>query len=121
MGSRYGSPIEVNMSKIPKRDKTTRMPKIDLVLAKKDDKPYILAGTADFKRNMFRPANNVTSDALIAVRDYLISTMPEDGQNMSGVEWEDNDKIVKLVVCIYDKSNEEVKDDNSKTVLQNSN
>lgn len=104
--------------KIPKKDKTTKMPKINLVLAKKDDKPYILAGTVDFKKVMFRPANNVTVDALETVRDYLIETMPEDQQSMNGIEWKDKDKTVKLIVCVY-KNEEESNNEDNKTDVQN--
>lgn len=103
------------MRKIPKKSKTGRLPKINIVVAKKNDKPHILAGTIDFDKVLFKPANDVTEDALEAVRDYLIETMPDSPEKMNGVQWNLKDKTIKLFVCVFDNDKEGNQDENSAT------
>ena len=97
------------MSKLPKKQKTSKLPDVHLTLMQKDDVPKIMAVIFDEKYLAVRRMNNVTLEALATVRDYLLQTMPE-GEVMNGVQYEIGNKIFKLFVCVQDAA-ENVSDD----------
>ena len=89
------------------------MKKIHVALNRIKDTAIIAAGSLS-KNDRWIPRSDVTEEAFIAVRDFLLMTMPE-GQKMNGIQWKDgNGTILKLVLCKYE--NGELNEENKANV-----
>ena len=78
------------------------MKKIHVALNRIKDTAVIAAGTFSSK-NRWIAKSDVTQEACIAVRDFLLMTMKE-GEKMNGMQWTDqNGTVLKLVLCKYEK------------------
>ena len=89
------------------------MKKIHVALNRIKDTAIIAAGSIS-NNNRWIPKSDVTEEAFIAVRDFLLTTMPK-GQKMNGIQWKDsNGTVLKLVLCKYE--NGELHEENKANV-----
>jgi len=89
------------------------MKKIHVALNRIKDTAIIAAGSFS-KNDRWIPRSDVTEEAFIAVRDFLLTTMPKD-QKMNGLQWKDqNGTVLKLVLCKYE--NGEINEENKANV-----
>lgn len=77
------------------------MKKIHVALNRAKDVAIIAAGTFSSK-GRWVAKSDVTQEACLAVRDFLLTTM-KAGEKMNGMQWTDeNGTTLKLVLCKYE-------------------